>query len=191
MERSHDPVQIELRNRVERREKMKKFKFYVACLILCPIATTCFVYVYLKLHSIQMSFVWVLIFLAIMLTLPFALAIVTYVIRELKFKIRGIRKRIRFQIQQKKITQDYDTFCKIILDHDLSEDIVRHILRFLPRVVSGRCCRNKTFRDRRVFLKRTVHSVYPRIELSLSQTLRSKIYCNITHSNTTQQDILQ
>ena len=63
MERSHDPVQIELRNRVERREKMKKFKFYVACLILCPIATTCFVYAYLKLHSIQMSFVWVLIFL--------------------------------------------------------------------------------------------------------------------------------
>ena len=134
MERSNDQIQITLRREVERRERTKKVKFYVACLILCPIATALFAYVYFKLHSIKVSVVWVLIFLAACLTLPFIVAIAAFLFRELKLKILCVRRRIHFQCQNRKINEDYDTFCKSVL----GEDITRHILSFLPRVVSGR-----------------------------------------------------
>ena len=151
MERSHDQVQVLLRREVERRERTKKIKLYVACLIMVPILTTIFAYVYFKLHSIKVSVVWVLIFLAAMLTLPFIAAIAAFFLRELKLKILSVRKRIHFQHRNRKINQNYDTFCKIVQDRVLGDDVTRHILSFLPRVISGRR-KTKTLSDR-VFFK--------------------------------------
>ena len=151
MERSNDQIQITLRREVERRERTKKVKCYVACLILCPIATALFAYVYFKLHSIKVSVVWVLIFLAACLTLPFIVAIAAFLFRELKLKILCVRRRIHFQCQNRKINEDYDTFCKSVL----GEDITRHILSFLPRVVSGHR-KPKTGYDRAFFKPRHI-----------------------------------
>jgi len=155
MERSHDPIQTELLSRIERRERTEKCKFYTACIILIPLFTLFFAYVYFLLHDVQVSFVWILIFLACMLTLPFVVAFLGRLYQDLILNFLHAKKIFHYHICDGKVNQCHQVFHDMVKKRGLrlSDDVVRHILSFLPRLVRGR--RKKSSHDR-VFFRRTL-----------------------------------
>lgn len=164
MDISEDPSQVSLRRNVDRRDQIHKYKFYAICLIFTPILTTFLVYIYMKLSSVQLDIMWTVIFLTFVVASPFLLSGVLVSFNKLKSVLTLARKKSQFRKKALLTSLDTCTVFKERVKEYLGEDVVRHVLTFLPRVFKGT---RKKISNERIFFKPRHIAIHPEANLAV------------------------